>query len=149
MKIEHILVATDLSEAALACSAPIGGLARTLGARMTLLHVIGGHEAIPHGAALAPPIEEPATSEEMEAARAKLHERLPAYGEGVDITPVVISGGDVAQAIVEYAEREGVDLIALATHGRSGFKHMVLGSVTEDAVRRSKVPVMVLPRPKK
>jgi nucleotide-binding universal stress UspA family protein len=149
MKIEHILVATDLSEAALACCAPIGGLARTLGARMTLLHVVGGHEAIPHGAPLAPAIEEPASEKQMEKARAKLDERLPAYGEGLELTPVVISGGDTADEIVEYAERNGADLIALATHGRTGFRHMVLGSVAQDVVRKSKIPVIVLPRPKK
>ncbi|MEX2467678.1 MAG: universal stress protein [Gemmatimonadota bacterium] len=149
MKIEHILVATDLSEAALTCCAPIGGLARTLGARMTLLHVVGGHEAIPHGAPLAPPIEEPAPAKKVEAARATLEERLPAYGDDVDLTPVVISGGDTADEIVEYAEKNGADLIAVATHGRTGFRHMVLGSVAENVVRKSKIPVIVLPRPKK
>lgn len=148
MKIEHILVATDLSEAALACCAPIGGLARTLGARMTLLHVVGGNEAIPHGAPLAPPIEEPASAKEVERARAKLEERLPAYGEGLELSPVVISGGDTADEIVEYAERNGANLIAVATHGRTGFRHMVLGSVAEDVVRKSPIPVIVLPRPK-
>lgn len=149
MKIEHILVATDLSEAALACCAPIGGLARTLGARITLLHVLGGHEAIPHGAPLAPALEEPASAKEVEKARAKLDERLPAYGEGVELSPVVISGGNTADEIVEYAEKHGADLIALATHGRTGFRHMVLGSVAEDVVRKSPIPVIVLPRPKK
>lgn len=149
MKIEHILVATDLSEAALVCCPPIGGLARSLGARMTILHVIGGHEAIPHGAPLAPALVEPASSEQVEAARAKLEERLPAYGEGVELNPVVISGGDAADEIVAYAEKHGADLIAMATHGRTGFRHMVLGSVTEEVVRKSTIPVIVLPRPKK
>lgn len=149
MKIEHILVATDLSEAALTCCAPIGGLARSVGARITLLHVVGGHEAIPHGAPLAPPIEEPAPAKKMEAARTKLQERLAAYGEGLEITPVAISGGDTADEIVEYAEKQGADLIALATHGRTGFRHMVLGSVAEAVVRKSSIPVIVLPRPKK
>lgn len=149
MKIEHILVATDLSEAALVCCPPIGGLARALGARMTILHVIGGHEAIPHGAPLAPALEEPTTVEEMAAAQAELQKRLPAYGEGLELSPVVIAGGDTADEIVAYAEKHGADLIAMATHGRTGFRHMVLGSVTEDVVRKSKIPVMVLPRPKK
>jgi len=149
MKIEHILVATDLSETAIACCAPIGGLARTLGARITLLHVLGGHEAIPHGSPLAPALEEPTSAAQVEAARAELQKRLSAYGEGVELSPVVISGGDTADEIVEYAETHGVNLIALATHGRTGFRHMVLGSVAEDVVRKSKVPVMVLPRPKK
>jgi nucleotide-binding universal stress UspA family protein len=148
MKIEHILVATDLSKDALACSAPVTGLARTLGARITLLHVVEGHDAIPHGAPLAPPIEEPAPPQEVEEAMARLEERRSAYGEGVELSLDVVVGGDAAKEIVEYAEAQDVDLIAVATHGRTGFRHMVLGSVAEAVVRHSKVPVLVLPRPK-
>jgi nucleotide-binding universal stress UspA family protein len=149
MKIEHILAATDLSDEMLARAASVGDLARTLGARITVLHVVAGHEAIPHGAPLAPPIEEPADPESVDAARAKLQERMRAYGEGVDITSEVISAGDVPRAITEYAQQHGADLIAVATHGRTGFRHMMLGSVAEGVVRRSKVPVLVVPRPEK
>lgn len=147
MRIEHILAATDLSDEMLARSASVGDLARTLGARVTVLHVVEGHEAIPHGSPLAPPIEEPADPESVEAARVKLQERLSAYGEGVDITPAVITAGDVPRAIIEYAKEHGADLIAMATHGRTGFRHMMLGSVTDGVVRRSKIPVLVVPRP--
>ncbi len=149
MKIEHILIATDLSDEALACCAPVGELARKLGARVTLLHVLEGHDAIPHGAPLAPPIEEPVEPGSEEAARARLLERIPSYGGGLDVTPVVVTGGDPAEEIVDYAEANGADLIAVATHGRTGFRHLVLGSVTEAVTRRSKVPVLVLPRPKR
>lgn len=146
MTIQHILAATDLSDEMLARSASVGDLARTLGARVTVLHVVGGHEAIPHGSPLAPPIEEPADPKTVDAAREKLHGQLSPYGEGLDITPVVITAGDVPRAITEYARENGVDLIAMATHGRTGFRHMMLGSVTEELTRRSKIPVLVLPR---
>lgn len=148
MKIEHLLVATDLSEAALVCTAPVGNLARSLGARMTLLHVISGYDAIPHGAPLAPPLEEPAPPGTEEAALTRVRERTRAFGEGIEITPVVITGGDPAVEIVEYAEVHGADMIVVSTHGRSGFRNLVLGSVAEGVTRRSKVPVLVVPRPK-
>lgn len=148
MKIDHLLVATDLSDAALVCSAPAGELARTLGARVTLLHVVSGFDAIPHGAPLAPPLEETSPPGTTEAALARVTDRIPAFGGGIEMTPVVITGGDPAEEIVEYAEKHAVDMIAVSTHGRSGFRKLVLGSVAEGVVRRSKVPVLVLPRPR-
>lgn len=148
MKIDHLVVATDLSEAGLACTAPLGDLARTLGARITLLHVIRGYEAIPHGAPLAPPLGEPALPGAAEAALEQVTERIHAFGEGLEVTPAVVVGGDPAVEIVEYAEEHGADMIAVSTHGRSGFRHLVLGSVAEGVVRRSRVPVIVVPRPK-
>jgi len=148
MTIEHILVATDLSREALACCAPVGALARSMGARLTLLHVLEGHAAIPHGAPLAPPLTEPAPADDVEEALARLEERRGAYGDGVEMKVEVVSGSDVAAAITEYAEKHAVDLVAVATHGRTGFRHLVLGSVAEAVVRRSSVPVLVLPRPK-
>lgn len=147
MKIAHILAATDLSDEMRSRAPAVSALARQLGARITLLHVVAGHDAIPHGAPLAPPITEPTDPGSMETAREKIQERLSLYGEDVDITTDVIAAGEVPRAIVEYAEEHGVDLIAMATHGRTGFKHMVLGSVAEGVVRRSTVPVLVVPRP--
>ncbi len=43
------------------------------------------------------------------------------------------------------AVEKGCDLIILGTHGRTGFRHFVLGSVTERIVRNSEVPVLVVP----
>lgn len=47
--------------------------------------------------------------------------------------------------IVELAEREGVDLIVMSTHGRTGLDHMLMGSVTEKVVARASCPVMSIP----
>jgi nucleotide-binding universal stress UspA family protein len=51
---------------------------------------------------------------------------------------------DTAQAIVAAAQSLGVDAIALATHGRSGLRHVVMGSVAEAVTRQSPVPVIVI-----
>ena len=51
--------------------------------------------------------------------------------------------------IVDKAARENVDLIVMCTHGRSGLPHAILGSVTEQVVRRAQCPVLTIPRPKK
>lgn len=52
-----------------------------------------------------------------------------------------------AEAIIHYAEHHHVDLIAIATHGRSGVSRWIFGSVTQKIVQASPVPVLVI-RPK-
>lgn len=148
MIISHILAATDLSQETLACIAPIANLARSLNARVTLLHVAQAMESIPHGAPLAPPLRHPQDHEALEAARAKLLERRSEYGPDVSVETQLVTGADVAKEITSYAEANGVDLIAVATHGRTGFRRLALGSVAEAVIRHSSVPVLVLPRPK-
>ena len=56
---KHIVLTTDLSESSTRAFAPIGQLAQSLGARITLLHVLDSLEILPHGAPLAPPQHEP------------------------------------------------------------------------------------------
>ena len=53
--------------------------------------------------------------------------------------------GAAVTNIVEIAEREAVDMIIMATHGRTGFNHMMLGSVAEKVVARAHCPVLVIP----
>ena len=54
--------------------------------------------------------------------------------------------GAPATAIVELAEREGVEMIVMATHGRTGLMR-ILGSVAEEVVRKAKCPVLTIKKP--
>lgn len=63
--------------------------------------------------------------------------------EGCETTTAVREG-DPAQVITEYAEDNGVDLITMGTHGRRGIKRRLIGSVTENVVRTSEVPVLTV-----
>lgn len=63
---------------------------------------------------------------------------------GVDYTTSV-QQGTPARTIVEYAEREGHDLIAMPTHGREGLSRYLLGSVTGKVVRLAPMPVLTAP----
>lgn len=148
MEIRHILVATDLSPEAMTGVSAVAGLARSEGARITLLHVLEALEAIPHGAPLAPRLTHEASAEAMASARRHLEERRTAYGAGVDIDVKLVSGGDVAHEITAYGAANGADLIAVTTHGRTGLRRLALGSVAEAVIRHSRVPVLVLPLPK-
>jgi nucleotide-binding universal stress UspA family protein len=59
-------------------------------------------------------------------------------------TEVVVSPTSVVSAIVDYAERENVDLIVIGSRGRSGFKKMLLGSTASGVVTYATCPVLVV-----
>lgn len=56
----------------------------------------------------------------------------------------VITEGNAAQSIVQYAKENDVDMIVMSTHGRTGIQHMLLGSVAERVVRTSPCPVLTV-----
>lgn len=53
--------------------------------------------------------------------------------------------GSPAQEILQFANEEEVDAILIATHGHTGLKHIVFGSVAQRVVRRAKCPVVTIP----
>jgi nucleotide-binding universal stress UspA family protein len=53
--------------------------------------------------------------------------------------------GYPAETICDYAQREGLDMIVMSTHGRTGFMHVLIGSVAEHVVRHAHSPVLVVP----
>jgi nucleotide-binding universal stress UspA family protein len=57
----------------------------------------------------------------------------------------VVDAGQPFGAIVDCAEKEGVDLIVMSSHGRSGLSRMLIGSVTDKVLRGSPCPVLVVP----
>ena len=59
----------------------------------------------------------------------------------------VVKTGWAADTIIKYAEENGVDLIIMSTHGRSGIGRWFMGSVADKVVRHSKVPVLTVAPP--
>lgn len=66
--------------------------------------------------------------------------------DGVKCQTEVISG-KVAESLVDYVEANGVDLIIIATHGRSGVSRWVRGSIADRILRASRVPVLMVRAP--
>ena len=54
----------------------------------------------------------------------------------------LIAKGDAATQIVDNAREKGMDAIVISTHGESGWRHMIFGSVTEKVVRTADTPVI-------
>jgi nucleotide-binding universal stress UspA family protein len=57
---------------------------------------------------------------------------------------VFIASGNAAPEILNLAAEQKIDLIVMGTHGRTGVKHFILGSVAEHVVRESPVPVLTI-----
>jgi len=67
--------------------------------------------------------------------------------EGVNVESEIISGKPAAEGIADYVTKNGVDLVIIATHGRSGISRWVLGSVADRILRSSCVPVLMVRAP--
>jgi nucleotide-binding universal stress UspA family protein len=104
---------------------------------------------VPEAAAAAPRATDDVTALQEERARHYLDgvaRRVEAAGVGVR-TRVKVAF-QVASAILDAARHEKADLVALATHGRSGLVRMALGSVADKVVRGSDTPVLLLRPPR-
>ncbi len=148
MKVSHIVLPTDLSGEALRPCKAVAEFAKAQGARITLLYVVQDLRIAAHGSPLAAPMQPPSLGlEESKAAEAleKQRAELPA---DIDVQTVVLTEENVPNAVVKYAEEHDADLIALSTHGRTGFRHLVLGSSAESILRHSSIPVLAFPRGK-
>ncbi|HVA01403.1 MAG TPA: universal stress protein [Terriglobia bacterium] len=58
-----------------------------------------------------------------------------------------VHSGTVTECVLEFAEKEGVDMIVMGTHGRHGFDRLTMGSVTEKVLRKARCPVLVVRNP--
>jgi nucleotide-binding universal stress UspA family protein len=139
---KRILVTTDFSEASYAGLEKGGELARWFAAELCVLYVVPAIPALPPGPNYAFEIagyEEALQTNAEERLRELVQERL---GE-VNARPMV-EYGDAAKEIVRVAGELSVDLIVIATHGLTGWRHLVSGSVTEKVVRLAECPVLTV-----
>ncbi len=147
MKFKHVVISTDLSPASLMALEPAIQLAHDSEAKVTLLHVCEAFDALPHGAPMAPNIEAFDTHERVIAAKKELADWAKVHDAEASVH--VIADDNVAEGVSKYVTEVGADLLAVATHGRTGWRHLILGSVAADILRRSPVPVIAFPLPKK
>lgn len=140
----RILVPTDGSAESLAVVGPAEKLGLLFGSQVVLLHVqvpyippAGVYPGM-EGAYIPQP---PPPPPEKDPATDKAAERFAHAGLKVTRVTTV---GDPAAEIVDHSHAAGVDLIAMATHGRSGLSRWMLGSVAERVIRSSGVPLLVV-----
>lgn len=148
-KLKKILCPVDLTSEAASVAHEAASLAQQVGAELLLVHVMNEPAFAMTDPMLGPGemtgYALPALAEEYRDEMNKRLHRLGAKLEtpGLTVTMRLIRGS-VHESIVEAAEQEHADMIVMATHGRSGIQHLLLGSVAERVVRTAKVPVMTL-----
>jgi universal stress protein A len=146
LEIRTILAPTDFSRHAEAALRYACGLAWRLGATLHLVHVLP-EVVLPIGPdPMLVPTLPPAYYTEAEAhSRAALAQAIdPEWGQPLNRVEVSIRWGDAVGGIVGYAAERAIDLIVIATHGRTGLRHAFLGSVAERIVREAPCPVLTI-----
>jgi nucleotide-binding universal stress UspA family protein len=135
--IQSILAPIDLSAHSRTTARVARTLARDLGARLVLLHVAPWEVVVPGEVPLVVDLRE---------CRDSLNALQDEF-EGPDLKAEiqsVLRQGDAATEILDVAETSGCGLIVMGTHGRSGMLRLLMGSVSEAVLRRSRSPVLVI-----
>jgi nucleotide-binding universal stress UspA family protein len=139
--LRKILVPTDLSEFSLAAIDHAVSFGLLYSSKLYLLHVVDAPASV-----FGP---DPKQERELEDHAGKQLEEFASKKLRTDMKfAFAVRRGSPADEITHFAEEEGIDLIVMATHGRTGLRHIVPGSVAEKVVRLSTVPVLtVKPHP--
>jgi nucleotide-binding universal stress UspA family protein len=132
--IKRILAPTDFSELSAKGVRYASQLTKELGSELVIMNIV--------------PLDESnfASKREIDQHKLELDEFLLAR----DLNPnlnirKLVEPGVPSGAIISFAERENCDLIVMSSHGRSGLSRVLVGSVTEQILRKSPCPVLVVP----
>jgi len=126
MMYQRIMVPLDGSELAQKVLPHALDLCRAFGATLVLLHVRDTRQG------------------SSEASRRYLDFTRREYASSGVAIELATRKGPVAEAIIRAADEERIDMIAMATHGRSGLQHVFYGSVAEQVLRSSTKPVLLV-----
>ncbi len=145
---KNILVTTDLSAEAAVSFAVAKKFVDAFKGSVTLLTVVED----PQQAAMIYAMEFPVFPDSnvhkqlLEKVESELKSLAATqFGSGPAKYVVREATGPVHKEIIDYAKEHGTDLIIIATHGRTGVAHMLIGSVAERVAREAGCPVVVVP----
>ena len=146
--IKTILVTTDLSDEALKAYPYARSLARAYGAKIYVLTCIDTSIQLGIGGSMEMPvmyvpetiaaIKEKTINDLRQLLKTHVPEESPEYVVREAALPV-------HHIITDFIKESGVDLVVLASHGRSGIRRTLMGSVAEQVLRASHKPVLVVP----
>ena len=139
MAAKHILACVDFSEHSTRALAELGEYARANGSKVTLIHISDTHPFVPPQTIL-----ETASVTDEAAHRDELAKLRDQHLTELEVELQVVPDHAPAKAICEYAEKHGVDLIVVGSHGRGGVERWLIGSVAERVVRHATTNVYVV-----
>ncbi len=141
---KHILVPLDSSELAELALTDALGIARLSQAKVTLLHILSPIEKVlATGTGYPVYVDQQWNGQKMMALE-YLNDVCNRMGcEDLTVYKAV-EMGPAAEMIIDYARRHPVDLLVMATHGRSGLQRWVYGSVADKVLRGADIPVLLV-----
>lgn len=141
----HFVVPLDGSEFAESALPFVSKLAKQCGAKITIVRVVRPPQWEPMLRAELPEMVDKVRKAADDQARdyMKLHaDQLRA--DGLEVECRVYEAENIARVITDVADEVGSDGIVMATHGRTGIEHVMLGSVAERVVRFARMPVLLI-----
>lgn len=147
IQIKRILCPVDFSDFSRHALDEAIAIAHLYDACVTALHVFP--VAIPADPFAGLPEFQPFTLTDSQRAHVLQHLSAFATAEGAEtrrITVALREGVDIHAEILDAAEQMKPDLIVMGTHGRSGFQHLMLGSVAEKVLHKAQCPVLTVSR---
>ncbi|NQT52383.1 universal stress protein [bacterium] len=140
--VRRILFPTDFSDYSLNALGYAIGLAEDYSSEMHILHVVPAPDWAVQFEQVAPVLDAE-FFDQMEQSAAESIDSLAAerVRDRLEVTTAVRRGTAFLE-IVRYAKEQDIDLIVIATHGRTGLKHALFGSVAEKVVRKAPCPVL-------
>lgn len=136
-----IVVGTDFSPSATAALDAAKVFARKFQSEIILVY---GYGMTPVGVAEFAPFYDPQIDEELRRESEQQMRDYAAQHLAGSAHQTVVIDDTAVNAIIRTAEEEGAEMIAVGTHGRTGFRLLVLGSVAEGVLRRARIPVLTV-----
>lgn len=145
MSYQHILVAVDESPISYAAVEQARILAKDLNSRVTLMSVIAVDPFVGVDFyKVAPAVTDYFMQAEENAQHRLLELKQSFIVENIQVSTKVIRGVVPSEGIIHVADEVGADLIMMGSHGHTGFKKMMLGSVAQNVLTQSPIPVLVV-----
>jgi nucleotide-binding universal stress UspA family protein len=145
--VKKILAPIDFSPHSTEAMRAAMELAKDVGAEVHLVHVIAPHHTfipLPLATSAEQSRELAREAAMLEQAEEELaHLKKDEFGDSNKVFTFAVVGHPV-QKLIDYAKEQSIDLIVMATHGRSGAEHMLLGGTTEKIVRGAPCSVLVI-----
>jgi nucleotide-binding universal stress UspA family protein len=143
IRLQKILLPTDFSKYSAAATKYACELATKFDAELHLLHTLETHLSSTPEFGMGLALPKHITESRAAAAKALAGILDPKWLEGRTVIQAVVEGSPKAE-IIQYARKQNIDLIVLATHGRTGLPHVIMGSVAENVVRTAPCPVLTV-----
>ncbi len=142
---QHILVPVDESPISFAAVEQALALAKSLNSQVTIMSVIAVDPFVGVDFYKVAPAITDYFMQAEKTAKERLEEiKLSFVRDGIPVQCKLIHGVSPAEGIMQIADEVGADLIVMGSHGRTGIQKMMLGSVAQNVLTQSPIPVLIV-----